>query len=203
MVDNLKIIIPFLKFDDEDDFYYLQILQRKKENPQLGSNSRVIKNYYIGSIEYLDGKYDEIKTLCNVFNARASIRLNKRSYRKVAFKLLENVAHTMSNSDYIHVSNSYDRACGQSHNDKNKKWILDLDHTTELFYNEVEIERIKDLVRSVYSSYCFDGRDPILGLIPSKNGFHLITSPFNLMIANEKGLNIDIHKDNPVNLYIS
>lgn len=33
MVDNLRLILPFLKFESEDDFYYLQILQRKKENP--------------------------------------------------------------------------------------------------------------------------------------------------------------------------
>ena len=51
MVDNLDKILPLLKFESEDDFYYLQILQRKKENPQLGSNSRVIKNYYIKIVE--------------------------------------------------------------------------------------------------------------------------------------------------------
>jgi hypothetical protein len=34
MVDNFEKIIPLLKFDSEDDFYHLQILMRKKENPQ-------------------------------------------------------------------------------------------------------------------------------------------------------------------------
>ena len=57
-VDNLEALLPFLKFDDKDDFYYLQILQRKKENPQLGSNSRVIKNYYIKSTDKLIARYD-------------------------------------------------------------------------------------------------------------------------------------------------
>lgn len=52
MIDNIELILPFLKFESKDDFYYLQILQRKKENPQLGSNSRVIKNYYISSQEF-------------------------------------------------------------------------------------------------------------------------------------------------------
>jgi hypothetical protein len=64
MIDNLKLILPFLKFESQDDFYYLQILQRKKENAELGSNSRVIKNYYIKSEEYLLDRYDEIKKLC-------------------------------------------------------------------------------------------------------------------------------------------
>jgi hypothetical protein len=76
MIDNIQLILPFLKFESKDDFYYLQILQRKKENPQLGSNSRVIKNYYITSEKYLLDRYNEIKKLCEVFNARAMIRLN-------------------------------------------------------------------------------------------------------------------------------
>jgi len=54
MIDNLDKIKPLLNFESEDDFYYLQILQRKKENPELGSNSRVIKNYYIKSVEELE-----------------------------------------------------------------------------------------------------------------------------------------------------
>jgi hypothetical protein len=39
MVDNFEIIKSLLQFDSEDDFYHLQILKRKKENPELGSNS--------------------------------------------------------------------------------------------------------------------------------------------------------------------
>lgn len=120
MVDVIKQIKPILTFKSEDDFYYLQILQRKKENPQLGSNSRVIKNYYIKSPEYLETRYDEIKNLCNFFNARAMLRLNKRSFSKVAFKTIQNVANSMSNGEYEFISKSYDRACGQCHNDENK-----------------------------------------------------------------------------------
>jgi len=100
MIDNINKILPFLQFESKDDFYYLQILQRKKENPQIGSNSRVIKNYYVRSQEHLLERYDEIKQLCQVFNARASIRLNKRSFEKVGFKTMENLANTMMNREY-------------------------------------------------------------------------------------------------------
>ncbi len=33
MIDNIEKILPLLNFETSDDFYYLQILQRKKENP--------------------------------------------------------------------------------------------------------------------------------------------------------------------------
>ena len=97
MIDVFEKIKHLLVFESKDDFYYLQILQRKKENLEIGSNSRVIKNYYIGSVDYLEKRYDEIKTLCNQFNARAMLRLNKRSYSKVAFKTMQNIANSMAN----------------------------------------------------------------------------------------------------------
>lgn len=191
-IDNLEYIVPFLRFESEDDFYYLQILQRKKENPKLGSNSRIIKNYYIRSIDYLLKHYAEIKTLCEVFNARASIRLNKRSYYKTSFKTIENVANNMSNKDFMNISKSYDRACGLGHNDKNKKWILDIDGCTEvsplmLAYIDNDIEPKESKVYSI---------------IPSKTGFHVITKPFNLEEFSKKYPEVEIHKDNPTNLYI-
>ena len=106
MIDVFDNIKDLLTFENDDDFYYLQILQRKKENPHLGSNSRVIKNYYINNLEYLESRYDEIKELCNQFNARAALRLNKRSKRKVAFKTMQNMANSMMNEEYSFIKKS-------------------------------------------------------------------------------------------------
>lgn len=208
--DNLDVIIPFLEFKSPDDFYYIQILQRKKENPQLGSNSRVIKNYYIKSIDYLERVYPEIKDLCDMFNARAMIRLNKRSFEKVAFKTMVNIANSSCNREYEFVRKSYDRAVGQGHNDKIKKWILDVDGK----YTDADIERLR-----AYIDDCepITKRSKILALIPSKNGCHVITTPFNQGAIREKLVksssrqrkaftevfpDIEIQKDNPTNLYI-
>lgn len=193
-IDNIKLILPFLKFDSEDDFYYLQILQRKKENPQLDSNSRVIKNYYINSIEYLLSHYEEIKTLCRVFNARASIRLNKRSYEKVAFKALIKLTDTIFNKDYISCTRSYDKAIGANHNDNNKKWIVDLD---EIYQTEpIYLERLKNRINK-----CNPEGNKVIATIPSKSGIHLITNPFNIQEFSQYKYMMEIHKDNPTNLY--
>ena len=193
MVDVFEEIKDLLKFDSEDDFYYLQILQRKKENPQLGSNSRVIKNYYIGSIEYLEKKMPEIMSLCNEFNARAMLRLNKRSYEKVAFKTMQNIANSMANKEYSFIKKSYDRACGNGHNDKNKTWIIDLDGE----FSEPFLRRIESYINS-----CMPIGNKVLKRLPTKNGVHLITQPFDLRDFKEDFSEIDIHKDNPINLFI-
>lgn len=203
MIDNLEKVLPFLQFDSEDDFYYLQILQRKKENAHIGSNSRVIKNYYITSQQYLLDKWDEIKVLCDVFNARASIRLNKRSFEKVGFKCLENIANTMQNREYNHLMKSYDRACGLLNNEKTKRWIVDVD--------EEDVIWIPQIIDSFQACQPFG--DKLLARIPSKSGIHLITTPFNVTEFKEYFTNnlreyqmsyieLDIHRDNPTNIYI-
>jgi len=203
MINNLQIILPLLSFESKDDFYYLQILQRKKENPELGSNSRVIKNYYISSVEYLTERYPEIIKLCEVFNARASIRLNKRSYKKVGMKAMVNLANTMMNEEYSFLKASYDRACGLGHNDKNKTWIVDIDKD--------EVIWLEQIINSIQSSQPEGNK--IVAQIPSKTGMHLITKPFNTLDFKDRFteelteykmsyVELEIHKDNPTNLYI-
>lgn len=193
MIDVFEQIKPLLVFESEDDFYYLQILQRKKENPEIGSNSRVIKNYYISSIDYLEKRYDEIKVLCGRFNARAMLRLNKRSYRKVAFKAMQNIANSMSNGEYTFIKKSYDRACGDGHNDKRKTWIIDIDG----YWSEDWLFEVKAIINKSQPESC-----KIITELPTKNGIHLITTPFDSRKLKEFAPTIDIHKDNPINLYI-
>lgn len=195
MVNNLKQLLPLLEFNSVDDFYYLQILQRKKENPELGSNSRVIKNYYIRSKEHLQKHYTEIQNICEMFNARASLRLNRRSFTKVAFKALVNVANTIHNGEYKFVGKSYDRACGDGHNEpkKSKKWIIDVDDTSQV-YLSILTSQIQELQE--------DTGYRIITIVPSLSGYHIITNPFNTSVFKELHPNIDIHKDNPTNLYI-
>jgi len=202
-VDCLDAIKSLLVFESEDDFYFLQILQRKKENAELGSNSRVIKNYYIKSVQNLLDRYDEIKALCHLFNARASLRLNKRSFEKVGFKSLENIANTMQHKEYKHLMNSYDRACGLLNNEKTKKWIVDID--------KEEVIWLEQIINSIQP--CEPLGNKIIVQLPTKSGIHLITTPFNVMQFKENfknelkkyqrwEINIDIHKDNPINLYL-
>jgi hypothetical protein len=114
-------------------------------------------------------RYAEIKLLCKTFNARAMIRLNKRSFEKVGFKAMTNIANTMMNRDYKSLKASYDRACGLGHNDPIKKWILDIDGS----YDEEYLNRLADFIGE-----CEPKRDrDIIAAIPSKNGMHLICLP--------------------------
>ena len=192
MIDNIDLILPFINPESDDDYYYLQLIKRKKENPELGANSRIIKNYYIKSKDDLLKKYEEIKSICIATNSRASIRLNKRSFRISALKSMENIANSMiSNNNKVY--NCFDHSAGIHHNDHNKKWILDFD----FFIDDKDIESYKSFINSIEPV-----GNKILAKIPSKNGFHLITKPFNSQIFKRDFPKIEIHKDNPTNLFV-
>ena len=47
MVDNFDLIKSLLKFESKDDFYYLQIILRSKDNPDIGANNRLVPIVYV------------------------------------------------------------------------------------------------------------------------------------------------------------
>lgn len=198
MIDNFEQVANLLSFNSEDDFYFLQILQRKKDNPEeyLGSNnsSRLIKAYYIKSKEELFKRKSEIIKLCEVFNARAGINLNKRSYYKTAFNTLKKIAELMHNKAFTKIYRAWNTACGV-HNGGDRIWLLDIDSKDESF--KIRHSLIKFIRQKEPKN-----KRKILAEIPSKNGFHLITRCFDLRGFKEEFPDIEIHKNNPVNLYI-
>jgi hypothetical protein len=203
-IDNFKQIRKLLHFRSEDDFFYLQILQRKKDHKQTeykvsgtNNNSRLIKTYYISNIEYFDFIEDEVKTLCNVFNARANINLNRRSYEQTSMQCLKKVTDQIINRDYTHTYKAYEPVCGKySNENKFKKWIVDVD--------DVDSDEIPE-VRKTFLDYINEIKpegDKYVATLPSKNGYHIITTPFNYQEFNRSFPNVDVHKENPTNLFI-
>ena len=62
-IDNFDLIEENLKFESNDDFYFLQVIQRKKDGNVTGrgnNGARLIKAYYIHSVDYLEEKKQKI-----------------------------------------------------------------------------------------------------------------------------------------------
>lgn len=88
MINNILAIKSLLHFQSEDDFYHLQILKRKKEHPELGSNSYVVKTYYIRSVEYLEKEISGDSVVVRVSRC-SSVHQSQRSFFR---------AHSFSNT---------------------------------------------------------------------------------------------------------
>ena len=193
MINNFEQIKSLLKFED-DYFYFIQIIQRKKEIPELGSNNRIIRSYMISSLEKLEKNEAEIIQMCQMFNARAYIHLNRRKWNRIALECLRHNAELIANGQHDGIKSSLETVVGR-HNCEpkgEKTWIVDIDEKLPQYTMQVEgdINVIEPEGLKVKS------------ILPTKNGYHLITSPFNSQVFKEKYPEIDIHKDNPTVLYI-
>ena len=207
MIDNFALIRNFMKFEDPDQFYFLQIIQRKKDGlgpngPVFGTNntSRSIKTYCITSKEMLDKIEIEVKHLCEYFNARACIYLARRSFRKVALKNMVDLANDIADGNYFHAKTSYWSARGQTSIEK--LWLIDIDEE-DLPYMDLIENCIQNVARN--DSVPFGER--ILLKVPTKHGYHFICRPFNILdlqaVYPNKNTKEFIHKDNPSILYIA
>lgn len=202
MVNNKELIKPLLTFPKPgDSFYFIQILQRKKDHLgiRLGgstNNSRLIKVYYINSLEKLEIHWEEMVKLAELFNARVSINLNPRSFEKAGFQLLAKVAHQMENKDFYNIRKAYDSVLGNYHSEMDKRWLIDIDKEDTEEYDK--IMTTIDIEHALIKNRPYQ----ILAIIPSKSGKHIITNPFNIERFSALFPRIEIHRNNPTNLYI-
>lgn len=207
MIDNFEQISKLLSFESDDEFYFVQILQRKKDNPGgvkgCNNSSRLIKAYYIDSVEKLLELKDEMVFFANHFNARVGINLNKRSYYKTAFNTLRHIAEQMHNKNFKDVKRAWNTSCG-IYNGGDKVWLLDVDKITDsnilMMFDNPEGRRYNIMCNCIENSSPIG--DKIITSIPSKSGYHLITRPFDTKEFSKIFPEIEIHKNNPVNLYI-
>lgn len=192
MIDNFEQIKTLLKWEGDDDFYLIQIIKRKKENPELGSNSHIVKVYYISDIEDLERNKEEMVLLATYHNARICINLNKRSFERMAFHTLKKVTDQIMNKDYKSVRKAYNSVCGIYAGDSDKTWVVDIDESKGR--KGAKILQFIDSLEPVGNKS--------IAIIDSKNGYHIITKPFNLQKFKELYSLIEIHKNNPTNLFI-
>ena len=206
IVDNFNQIKELLTFESEDHFYHLSILKRKKDCPEhergQNNNARCIKTYYIKNIDYLETKKEEIIALCKMFNARAYINLNTKSFEKSALRVIAQITDRVIFKQFDHVYRAYDTVIGGSDvNVGDKKWIIDID--TKDY--EVVLKTVREICKCQSEYYVKEVNfgNNVIDVIPTANGYHIITHPFNIKeLEPFKCLNpFDIQKNNPTVLY--
>jgi hypothetical protein len=195
MINNIELIKPLLNFENEGDFYMLYAFKRKKDQPEGERDNhqsvRTIKTYCVESIEYLEKRYDEIKQLCEMFNARAYIHVQKQNHKDVSLEMMVGLAEKIKNGQH-NQKHLFDSVVGQIKTYESR-WIVDVDSkdTKELLKVKLAIDSCAPF-----------GKDKIISEIPTKNGYHLITDRFDVMSFKNAFPDIDIQKKNPTLLYI-
>lgn len=191
MIDNFEQIKSYLDFESSDVFYYVQIIKRRKENPDLKVNYYMIKSYTIKSIDYLDLKKEEIITLCKLHNARAYINLNKRSFEKCAYHSMKKLTDVILAKSFVSAKKVFDSVASSHSSDKEKKWLIDVD----------DMDFPSPLMMAHIDHNCKPYGNKIVGVIRTVNGCHLITKPFNIVQFREKYPDVEVKKNSPTLLF--
>lgn len=199
LVDNFDLILDQLSFKNRDEFYFVQIIQRKKDgnkNLHTRNGYRVIRSYYIYSKQELLDLKNRIIDLCKNNNARAYINPNVRNAKEVSLECIKRYSDLVLNNNSFMGNNIWDSCCGSTRAKGYKAlWTIDIDNLEHL-------ETLKQIINQ-----CQGAReDKIKYIVPTVNGCHLITYGFNRVELNERlhksGIPlIDIHTNNPTLLY--
>lgn len=167
IVDNFNIIAGLLpEKADNDTFWVIRIIGRRKDNPDLSKNSKCYKTYTVQSRSELLYLYDEIVENAVNNRARAYFNPNARSWRKVAMATLKKTAEYIASEDYSSVLLAAERCLDRGAPKGYKKiWVIDTDDpqqytTTKALLDAIEI--------------------PVIAEVPTVNGVHLLVKPFNL-----------------------
>lgn len=199
-MNNFKEIYSDLLTFEDDMFYIIQVQRRKKDNPNQPKHVKTIRDFYIDSAESFFNAEPKIKELCDENNARAYIRLNRRSYKKVAFEMTKQLLDLIQTNTASNAQNLFAKVAGNFHSEdsESKTWVVDIDTKDQTYVDGVII-----YIQSLYKQFGKKNwtQNKLIYQLETPNGFHLIASPFNLMEFKKQFPDIDIHKDNPTILY--
>jgi hypothetical protein len=193
MIDNLKLIRPLLNFSEPGDFYMLYVFKRKKDQLEGERDNhqsvRTIKTYCIESIDHLEARYEEIRQLCEMFKARAYIHVQKQNHANVSLNMMVALAQRIQDGNH-RQKGLFDSVVGQLKTQE-KRWIIDIDTADYQVVNQ--IVKFINSIRPI-GPKCEE-------VIPTRNGYHLITGRFDVLEFKKQYPDIEIQKKNPTLLY--
>ena len=199
VIDNFEIFRKHLTFETKQDRYIVHVLRRPKDvkhlGNELGSNEcqRLLRTYYIDSLDYFDKKIPAIKELCKSNRARAYIIPQVRNNEECLLNLAEKVLETIRLKNYsVKPEHLLRAAYCEYHKSRKKVWILDLDNDEMHGWT---VEQVFELVKSQLKVIGKDESEAYL--VQTKSGMHILTSPFNLQKAYKlcPMLYEGVHKD--------
>jgi hypothetical protein len=200
-IDNRKKILKMITLDD-NYFYYCQVLMRRKEHPTLEKNATTLIEHYVATSRHWNDKLYSAINLATVTNSRVYIHLNRRDTYRVLLEINLEIAKLLVTGHIQAVRKIVSSIVGRNHSEKDKKWVVDID------WGDLTDEQLDLMLNKIKELLVKAKRSDELVLLPTKNGFHLITGPFNIdefgkFLKTNDIPKVDIMKDNsPALLFI-
>ena len=178
IVNNFETIKNILNFDGKSVYLVWLVMRNKDGNTQAKGNNRnrTIKSYYFLTKEQLEMRQEEIIKLCDLFNCRAYIGINKKPMNKVLFQLQNTLTDYMQQyfggNEFIpNIHALVDSSVMKCGTEGRRMWIVDIDTK-----DRSQIEAIVRIINSCRSSFDCN----VINELQTAHGVHLITHPFEI-----------------------
>lgn len=205
MINNVELILPHFYFNESNNmFMHCQILQRAKDHKGEKVKKGAIQTYFIRSREHLERLMPEIILLCEHYGARAYINLAAKDFDKLQKLMLTKLASNIYLDNVGNPRGCLNSAAGELKS-RGPLWVVDIDDisTRQSIYDWLYnwfLEDCRNMPATLMPKSYF-AKKGIKGEIPTKNGCHLITLPFDLQKFIEAFPDIDVHKNSGTLLY--
>ena len=165
---NEGIVESKLESYKSDLFFFIILVKRRKDFPEMINIDYRFKIYYLDNLEDYDKFEKEIKQCCDNFKLRAYLSVNIRSKKEVAKYNLERSVHNLVINRVGKPWDDFFNTCKNIDPVINKRWVIDVDNFT---INSKEVEDIISIIKECGAS--------IIEVVPTKTGVHIITTCFN------------------------
>lgn len=181
-VDNSKDIVNLLNFKvspkgKPEIYYFVQVIQRRKENPDLPLQEIQRYAWWVTDLEVLKKSWDRLKHMCEYYKARAYISITPRSLEKFGKQCMFEYSKRVANNDYTNIHNIPKKVALSNETIQSKgivdkpRWIIDVD--TKDIHSLVDI-------RDFISNYT-----KVLCILDTPNGYHIVIESFNFGLLKE------------------
>lgn len=168
-INNYEKIKSLLVFKKDITYYFIQVIQRRKDNPDLPKSEIQRGFWFITSMDDFDIHWPRIKKTCEDYKARAYISLIPRSLEKLGKKCLLEYSKRVACNEYSKIfaipqKNALSKETINCSNLIEKPWwCIDIDNKSEM----PKISEIFLLFTNIKS------------ILETPKGYHLIVECFN------------------------
>lgn len=185
MTDNFERFRPFMQLPEEeggDAYYVIELVRRGKDCPDLPAANYHFKNYYINTLKKYDGVQEEIRTLCRTLRLRAYVSVNRKSFRQVTMNTIAEMSRRASLDDFRRPYAVFESCSGKFVDKDDKHWVVDVDDPF-IHGSCMDGNKLWDLKDTIH--ICKPLGDKVELTMPTRNGVHLITKPFDIQQFTE------------------
>lgn len=182
--DNFNTIRDLLSFPDTKDiFFHIELIGRKKDNPDLTESQKSFGSYFVTSLAMFDAIKDEIVRKCVDKKCRAYINLNPKSKKAVGFTLMHKLMTMAENDDFTNLFSLMTSAAGTVNGVKDHRtFIIDIDDCDNTSF--AALDEVKSIINDCRRADMTV--NPYVGFVKTASGFHMITTPFDVSDFNKK-----------------